>query len=235
MKTFVAYPLKDEEGQLGTISIESSRALLRLGRQARGVQHPGQSDHRGDPQRLPLSSNPSDQHHATSRRMAFPPEEDPGLEMASQRCVRGGTGDCRPRPHPLEHEDRGSGHRSAGEELSPSQPRSTVWWTPSTFREGDRMRFREALILATLVDRDLRIRMEEARSQLEIAGREVALQEARLDSVAALQARTRRDQRSEEYAIQSHELSKTHIHLPGRRRRPDTEARTPCRNVSRER
>lgn len=79
-------------------------------------------------------------------------------------------------------------------------------------REGDRVP--KGDLLATLMDRDYRMRMEEARTGYEIADREVAQGEADHDPPAARQARIRRDQQREEYELRRHELDKTRIVAP---------------------
>jgi multidrug efflux pump subunit AcrA (membrane-fusion protein) len=80
------------------------------------------------------------------------------------------------------------------------------------FREGDRVRRGD--LLATLVDRERRLSVEEARSLYEIAGREVAQSEASPNPAAARQARIRREQLREQYAILRQELDKTRIVAP---------------------
>ena len=79
-------------------------------------------------------------------------------------------------------------------------------------REGDRVRRGD--LLATLIDRDRRIRLKEASSLYEIADREVAQYEAALDRVAARQARTRRNRLREEFSILRQEMGKTRITSP---------------------
>ncbi len=78
--------------------------------------------------------------------------------------------------------------------------------------EGDRVL--KGDLLATLTDRDYRMRMEEARARYEIADREVAQGEADHDPPAARQARIRRDQLREEYELRRQELDKTRIVAP---------------------
>jgi RND family efflux transporter MFP subunit len=79
-------------------------------------------------------------------------------------------------------------------------------------REGDRVRKGDPL--AALLERDYRIRMEEARARYAIADREVAEREAGLDRAAARQARIRRDQFREELELLRQELEKTRIAAP---------------------
>jgi GAF domain-containing protein/biotin carboxyl carrier protein len=79
-------------------------------------------------------------------------------------------------------------------------------------REGDRVR--RGQLVATLIDREQRLRVEEARALYEVADREVAQHEASLDPVPARQARTRRDRLREEFAILSQELDRTRIVAP---------------------
>ncbi len=79
-------------------------------------------------------------------------------------------------------------------------------------REGDRIRKGE--LLASLLERDYRIRSQEARSRYEIAEREVAQHDAGLEQAAARQARIHRDQLREEYEMRRQELEKTRITSP---------------------
>ncbi len=78
--------------------------------------------------------------------------------------------------------------------------------------EGDRVKRGD--LLATLIERDYRIRSEEARSRYEIAEREVAQHESGLEQAAARQARIRRDELREEYDLRRQELDKTRITSP---------------------
>ncbi|MEE9226696.1 MAG: GAF domain-containing protein [Acidobacteriota bacterium] len=79
-------------------------------------------------------------------------------------------------------------------------------------REGDGIRRGE--VLATLVDKDYRVWMEEARSHFEIADRRVAQYEAGLDLPAASQARIQREQFRQELALLRHKLALTRITSP---------------------
>lgn len=79
-------------------------------------------------------------------------------------------------------------------------------------REGDRVQRGE--LLATLLDRDYRLRTEDARARYEIADREVAQHDADHDPPAARQARIHRDQLREEYDLRRQELGKTRIVAP---------------------
>jgi transcriptional regulator with GAF, ATPase, and Fis domain/multidrug resistance efflux pump len=79
-------------------------------------------------------------------------------------------------------------------------------------REGDRVH--RGQLVATQIDRERRLRVEEARARYEVADQEVAQHEAALEPVPARQARTRRDRLREEFAIVSQDLEKTRIASP---------------------
>jgi RND family efflux transporter MFP subunit len=210
MKTFVAYPLKDEEGHLGTISVESSEpyfvsedkleAFNILANQAT-VAIRNASLYRQIPLigvmqpivgwRSRLKKIPA---WTWVRRATYAAVLATALLLIPWNMKIGGQVVVLPEKNFLVTAESAGGV-------------DTVH-----FREGDRVR--EGDLLATLVDRDQRIVVEEAQSRYEIAEGEVARHEASQDRVAARQARTRRDQWREEYAILRQELSKTRITSP---------------------
>ncbi|MCZ6669942.1 MAG: GAF domain-containing protein [Acidobacteria bacterium] len=80
------------------------------------------------------------------------------------------------------------------------------------FREGDEIRKGERI--ASLVEQDYLAAWEEARSRHDIANREVARYDAMLDLAGAGQARIRRDQTAEEMNLLRRQLEKTMITSP---------------------
>jgi GAF domain-containing protein/biotin carboxyl carrier protein len=210
MKTFVAYPLKDEEGHLGTISVESSQpyfvsedkleAFNILANQAT-VAIRNASLYRQIPLigvmqpivgwRSRLKKIPA---WTWVRRATYAAFLTAALVFIPWNMKIGGQVVVLPEKN----------------FLVTAEIEGVV--ETVHFREGDLVT--QGDLLATLVDRDQRIEAEEARSRFEIAEREVAQYEARLDRVAARQARSVRDQRRDEYAILRQELSKTRITAP---------------------
>jgi len=210
MKTFIAYPLKDEEGHLGTLSIESSQpyfvsedkleAFNILANQAT-VAVRNASLYRQIPLigvmqplvgwRSRLKKIPAWQW---LRNAAYTAALAAALVLIPWNMKIGGQVVVLPEKN----------------FFVTAEIEGVV--DTVHFREGDIVK--QGDLLATLVDRDQQIAAEEARSHYEIAEREVARLEAGIDRVAARQARTRRDQWREEYAILRQELSKTRITSP---------------------
>jgi len=210
MKAFVALPLKDEEGHLGTLSVESSQPYFVSEDKLEVLNI------------LANQATVAIRNASLYRRIPLLGVVEPLAAWRSRlRKIR-----------------RWTWLRNAGYAAALLAALVLVPWNMKTggkvvvlpahnfsvtaevegvvdavhHREGDRVRKGE--VLATLVQRDYRVRFEDARARYEIADREVARGEAGMDASSARQAALRRDQLREELELLRQEMARTRIAAP---------------------
>jgi len=210
MKTFVAFPLKDEEGHLGTLSLESSQPyfvsedqleILNILVNQATVAIRNASLYR----QIPLLGvvQPIAAWRARLRKIprwrwlrdgAYAAALLAVLVLVPWNMKVGGTVVVLP--------ERNSAVTSEVEGVV-----DAVY-----HHEGDRVQ--KGDVLATLVQRDYRMRLEEAQARFEMADREVAQGEAGMNATGARQARLRRDQLREELDLMRQEMARTRLAAP---------------------